>query len=350
MAVCGKEGIADLGVRSVSLIKRIALVALLMGFGILLALGALEGYLRVTTTDLPLSPGLVRTHATRRYELVPGFRGKTYDKPVQINSLGLRDFEVSRSKQPGVLRIVCLGDSVTFGHGALMEDTYPKQLERMIRDRAPSAKVEALNFGVPSYNTASEIAFLKERGVTFAPDVVVLEFTVDNDAETVYFTTPVRSGVINKLKDRLRQLYLYNFLALKYYALTYKVANLDTPAPTSWMEKIRRDFSDANPGWQLARTSLEEFYALSLRHHFIPIIMIFPIVQDLDRYAYGFAHAKVREAVGDQVEVLDLLPYFAKYRAEDLWVSRQDGHPNKFAHSLMAEALFDVLHRKGVLK
>lgn len=327
-----------------------ALLLLLMTSGVVLALGALEVYLRLSVPVLPVSPGLVQTHETRRYELVPGFRGKTYEKLVVINSLGLRDVEVSRSKAPGVVRIACLGDSVTFGHGVLMEESYPKHLERIIREHVPSVKVEVLNFGVPSYNTVSEIAQLRESVIGFAPDAVVLEFTVYNDAETLYFATPTRKGLITKGKDFLRQFQIYNFLGLKYYTLAQKAARLDAPAPVSRADKIRRDFSDENPGWQLARSALEEFRALSLRYGFLPIAMIYPIVEDLDRYAYEFAHAKVRAVWRDRVEVVDMLPGFARHRAEDLWVSPQDGHPNPLAHRLMAEALFEVLQRKDVLQ
>jgi hypothetical protein len=49
---------------------------------------------------------------------------------VKINSYGLRDYEYLLNKPPGATRILALGDSVTFGFGVNLEDTYTKILEQ----------------------------------------------------------------------------------------------------------------------------------------------------------------------------------------------------------------------------
>lgn len=320
---------------------------LLVGVGALLGLGALEGYLRLTANELPLTPGLVRTHPTRRYELVPRYQGRTYDKPIVINSLGLRDVETTEAKSPGLLRVICLGDSVTFGQGVSAGDTYPKQLERLLLRGAAAERAEVLNFGVPSYNTTAEVGLLRERGLRFAPDVVVLQFTVSNDAETLALPTPVGHAFFNTVKDRFRSLLLYDFLAWRYYAVAQRVTEGRQERVGTQVQKLRRDFGETNAGWHLVRTALEEFRTLSRRHRFVPIVMIFPVLDDLDQYAYGFAHARVRDAAGDEVEVVDGLAAFAGHGARRLWVSVHDGHPNPLAHTLMARALNDVLCRRA---
>src|SRR5713101_7589063 len=52
----------------------------------------------------------------------------THDRPVQTNSLGLRDSEVGPEPRPGTLRVLALGDSQTFGNGLNLSDTWPKRL------------------------------------------------------------------------------------------------------------------------------------------------------------------------------------------------------------------------------
>jgi hypothetical protein len=47
------------------------------------------------------------------------------------NSRGLRDREFALEHEPGVIRIVMLGDSVTLGWGVPEESTFAKRLERL---------------------------------------------------------------------------------------------------------------------------------------------------------------------------------------------------------------------------
>ena len=61
----------------------------------------------------------------------------TAGHPKKVNSLGLRDREFSRTRPEGQIRILCLGNSTTYGAGVAMEDTYPKQLEDLLRQRYP---------------------------------------------------------------------------------------------------------------------------------------------------------------------------------------------------------------------
>jgi hypothetical protein len=51
----------------------------------------------------------------------------------ETNSFGLRDVEFSLAKPEGTLRIVCLGDSVTYGAGVPFDETYEQQLERALK-------------------------------------------------------------------------------------------------------------------------------------------------------------------------------------------------------------------------
>ena len=72
-------------------------------------------------------------HATNCYLIVDMLRYTWYLRPNTIleqnwivyetNSFGLRDVEFSLVKPEGTLRIVCLGDSVTYGGGFSFEET-----------------------------------------------------------------------------------------------------------------------------------------------------------------------------------------------------------------------------------
>ena len=96
---------------------------------------------------------------------------------VQTNSYGLRDVEIG-PKAPGVIRFLVLGDSFTWGDGVNVDDTYVKQLEKLLNGRcgrARSPAYEVINAGVPEWGPAQMWLYLKDYGVRFQPDLVLLD-------------------------------------------------------------------------------------------------------------------------------------------------------------------------------
>src|SRR2546426_7316948 len=68
---------------------------------------------------------------------------------VRINSLGFRDREVVLPKPAEVFRILAVGDSVTFGFGVDLAETYVKQLEGRLTPLAGGGRrVEVVNAGL----------------------------------------------------------------------------------------------------------------------------------------------------------------------------------------------------------
>jgi len=95
----------------------------------------------------------------------------------KINSMGFRDVEHSLFKPEGVLRIVAIGDSFTWGQGADRESTYPYQLEVMLNNRTGKhPRVEVINLGICNYFTEPERLSLEHYGKQFKPDIVLVGF------------------------------------------------------------------------------------------------------------------------------------------------------------------------------
>jgi hypothetical protein len=115
-----------------------------------------------------------------------------------------------------------LGDSVTFGHGALYETTYPYLLEQRLREWRPDVKWEVWNLGVPGYNTAQELAYLNEIGERYAPDLVIVGF-FSNDFTG--FEPVADPGVIGRAASavmRTMQRYVYSTELYKRLYLTLR--------------------------------------------------------------------------------------------------------------------------------
>jgi lysophospholipase L1-like esterase len=117
-------------------------------------------------------------HSFKGYgDLVPDQDGHWviwYHRPyhVQTNSVGLRNTE---EPQAGAYRILALGDSQTFGPYLANDDTWPAWTENTLRLHFRNAeKVQVFNGAIAGYTLADELAYLREKGVAFKPDLVLL--------------------------------------------------------------------------------------------------------------------------------------------------------------------------------
>lgn len=117
------------------------------------------------------------------YYLRPDYETVARGMDVRTNRHGMRGPDVSDRPAPGVRRILALGGSTTFGEALAEEEAWPAVLERELEART-GEPYEVLNGGVEGYNTAAELAFLRQRGLPLAPDTVVVGFSLDDGNRT----------------------------------------------------------------------------------------------------------------------------------------------------------------------
>ncbi|MFT5429894.1 MAG: lysophospholipase L1-like esterase [Myxococcota bacterium] len=97
---------------------------------------------------------------------------------VTISEQGLRDDVYPPQKPRGVRRVLCVGDSTTFGWGVEQAETFCTRLSGHL-----PAGWETINLGVPGYNSTQEVRRLERFGLQFQPDVVMILFD-GNDYES----------------------------------------------------------------------------------------------------------------------------------------------------------------------
>jgi hypothetical protein len=278
-----------------------------------------------------------RYSETRGYAFVPGVGS--------INSLGFRGPEVDLDKEAGVVRIVVLGDSFTYGHGVGWEEAFPARCEQILHARGSSC-VQVLNLGVPGYNTVMELAFLRELGLRLDADGIVVGFTL-SDAELGRFGLRDPSNrVVLRSKQWLRQNFgLYHFVRRQLFSMQAWRMRHD-PEVGVWpailpLRRATRGESDA--GWKTCNEALIAIAEECRAAHIPCVLVIWPVLEDLSDYAYDREHEFVRgAATAAGFRVLDLRPYFSGPAAR-FWVSSSDRHPNPVAHEKAATALADFL-------
>lgn len=189
----------------------------------LLSVLAIEIWVRLSWDESRGRPGFFVSDPVRGQRLAANYDGWFAGVPARTNSLGFRDTrEYSLAKPPGTFRILVLGDSVTFGHGALHETSYPYLLEQRLREWRPDVNWQVWNLGVPGYNTAQELAYLREVGERYAPDLVIVG-VFPNDFTGV--EPDLNPGLIDRAASavmRTMQRYVYSTELYKRIYLTLR--------------------------------------------------------------------------------------------------------------------------------
>jgi|SRR6476469_2682671 lysophospholipase L1-like esterase len=102
------------------------------------------------------------------------------------NSEGWRDRERSLQRRPNTLRILVLGDSVTYGAIVGQADTYTAILERKLRANGVDAEVINISYG--GWGADQELEALSLEGLAYKPDLVILQFCTNDPSDVEYFT------------------------------------------------------------------------------------------------------------------------------------------------------------------
>lgn len=103
------------------------------------------------------------------------------------NSEGWRDRERTIQRRPNTLRILVLGDSGTYGAIVGQVDTYTAILERKLRANGVDAEVINMSYG--GWGTDQELEALTLEGVSYKPDLVILQFCTNDPFDVGYFAS-----------------------------------------------------------------------------------------------------------------------------------------------------------------
>ncbi|MCZ6783236.1 MAG: SGNH/GDSL hydrolase family protein, partial [Proteobacteria bacterium] len=125
-------------------------------------------------------------HPTRGWALTPGARALVenaeFTVEVAINSRGLRDVEHAPEPADGQRRIAVLGDSFMEANQVALEKTFARALDRALDG------TEVINLGVGGYGSAQQWLALREEGLGYRPDLVLVAFyynDVRNNSRTL---------------------------------------------------------------------------------------------------------------------------------------------------------------------
>jgi hypothetical protein len=292
--------------------------------------------------DHPEGGGLyVETRAGRRLRanalaVIENHRLSGRRIEIETNSIGYRNEEIGPKR--GV-RLLFLGDSITFGDYLPEEETFVRRVEGLARGRG--SDWETINAGVGSIGLENEIAILHETGLDLDPDVVVVGFYLNDfhDSPGVhvrrlpapfdrsrllqYVSTTWTTQRALRGKARVRALEAEQARWLSDFDRTWPGVPGDYRRDQrAFNGEIRRNFRDwggawSTHAWERMRPSFAELKRLSEERGFALFIVAFPVdLQVSAPYVYDHPQRQLAEVADDlEIGMLDLLPVMREAHA-----------------------------------
>jgi lysophospholipase L1-like esterase len=301
------------------------------------------------------------------YELRPNSYLKLQKRGIEIkiNSAGFRDNEYTREKG-NKKRIICIGDSLTYGWNINLHETYHKQLEELLREKnaglrifrdsagaggAPARQVspakdsEVLGMGVVGYNTVQEYYLIKEKALAFSPDIILLQICPNDFERTLgikkqekgksggYIMIPYHDVSIPYLfgaspfnRFLMRVSHLYKFINLRLEMLIRK-RNKNYSAKEYFLL-----------GEDMAFRSLEKIKTLLDKRGVQFGAIIFPYKKMKGSYRYASLHSRLGAFLAERhIPYLDLYDAFNRVGTVNIW--SDNIHPNVEGNRLAAEKI-----------
>ncbi|MEO0650669.1 MAG: SGNH/GDSL hydrolase family protein [Planctomycetota bacterium] len=311
-----------------------------------------------------------------RYELVPNRRttqvvsawGASPQRQVQysVNRQGFRGELAPIPKPAGEFRIVVVGDSFVFGSVVDDPETFPAQLESRLAERFGPDRVRVINLGVPGYQARQYRATLKRRVARFEPDLVLINFYVNDPIPT----PPTHKGPIDDPDPIPRSSAQKWIDRLGLGGKTWELAD-DAPWQRRAVNQLQRSsklfdrisndlfqsllyesnmqahlhrWRKGGAGFARILETLGLASRLSHRNDFELHVSMYPMLSKLDDYPLADAHARVGAACALRgVTFHDFLPALAGRDPATLWAHEMDHHPNAACHALVAGVLAEAL-------
>ena len=270
---------------------------------------------------------------------------KVDHKPVHINSHGTRGKSFSIEKPPNTLRILCLGDSRTFGWGLSEAQTYCGLLEKELQHKFADAKrVEVINAGVNAWSYAQMLVYFRDTALRYKPDIVILAdanlWTQFSETNSPEFAKQFMSRV--RLKNYLRRSALYHYVVemkLKVYYEKHrqKFIPVDPQQDALFKEQQQKD-PDA-----VFRDAIEGICTLAQREGIKPVLIYLPMLNELEADEAS-SILKIKRNISQRLNVslADMSAAF-KDKGKELYLEADPVHPNARGSEIVAGRLFDTL-------
>ena len=275
---------------------------------------------------------------------------------VRINRWGLRerdDDAFGPQKPPGQQRIVCIGDSFTFGWGIPAEQNWVRMLEDALRKDL--GDVRTINCGAAGAIVPDEYWWgLRDRFGAFQPDAVLVTLCLNDliPSSGLCLALPPRQPTGFRLLDGLYGLTQRGPLDLD-PAVDWSSLLLQLPEKQGLASGLLDGDKPVAAMWASGGTqeALQRMQDWCKQRNVRFLVCLWPFLQGLSpgaTYPFRGIHDRVAAfCAGAGIPFLDLLPSLQGHHDEELWVTPADYHPNPQAQRLALPAIEAFVRQHG---
>jgi lysophospholipase L1-like esterase len=289
------------------------------------------------------------------WRLKPNLRNAIWDFTViSTNAEGFRSDYPVTAKQTNTLRIVCLGDSVTFGYRVPPvwpeKPTefnpewlpYPMLLEKHLRAANQNRKIEVITMAVPGYSSHQGLVWLRRDIDFLQPDILIASFGWND----VSFSDASDRETISTAWHRRWVRWLIDHSQAFAHA-------------TRWL-RSRQKPSLENIAKPQPRVSLEEYVdnmsqivSLAKSRNAKAIVIGAPYRDRVTNVREAELMMQYRSSLGSQIERADVPFLQIRELTEEAYPSNEGWfgeliHPNHMGHRLMTLHLLKLFKEKSL--
>lgn len=283
------------------------------------------------------------------HALKPGVYGSIWRVPFRINRLGFRGPEITIEKPANTFRIACLGDSVTMGSGLPEEVLYPHALQQILAEKYPHLKFQAINAGVSGYGIDTELLLLQEKIIPLSPDMVVLQFCLNDVPGTVFadHINPRRDIPFPAKKLLLAHSALARFIQERYNRIGLRNSFFGL-ADYLAMNPDSKSAQKINAAWKEYFSRLQAMAELCRENKIDFLLMVIPHQAEFEDRKHEFrTEKKIAEFTGkNHIPAVFAADAFLKEKSLP-YAPGDPVHPDLDGHRILAELIADWLSQNS---
>ncbi len=184
---------------------------------------------------------------------------------LQMGAFCLRGTRVAVPHK-GVFRLLCVGDSHTYGIGAEKGMSYPEQLQKILDEKTGKHQVQVINAGRPGFSTAMLAERFNAMLDCFSPDAVMV-MTGANDYWNFEDLFLRHNSLKEKIDDALNNLRSYRLLKIIAMNLNNQFGRKILYDDFNF-ERLERDKAKKNIGKDLFKPIAEYTLGLKEARHY----------------------------------------------------------------------------------